>query len=187
MFLVKMRIWSSCKDYPFSSATPKKRTKCTFCVSNITITKIVQLHTLTETWTMLLGSLYCNILTDKFLPLGVSGRRGIVVACVCPSVCLSIRELYLACTITYHIFKLESLHLYQGCFLWYSQLVLKIRVIDRDLQGHFSNFVLELLEIRLVRGINLHRFGMESPNLHQTCILGYPCLVWKIGVIDLDL
>ena len=136
---------------------------------------------------MLLGSLYCKILTDKFLPLGVPGSRGIVVACLRPSVCLSISELYLACTITHLIFELESLNLYEACSLGYFQLVLKIGVIDPDLQGHYSHFVLELLEIWLVRTINLHRFGLESPNLHQTCILGYSCLVLKIGVIDLDL
>ena len=136
---------------------------------------------------MLLGSLYCKILTDKFLLLGLSGRRGIVVSCVCPSVCPSVRELYLVCMITHHIFELESPNLYQTCFLGYSQLVLKIGVIDLDLQGHFSHFVLGLLEIWLVRAITRHRFGLESPNLHQTCILGYPCLGLKIGVIDIDL
>ena len=35
--------------------------------------------------------------------------------------------------------------------------------------------------------ITRHRFGLESPNLHQTCILGYPQLVLKMEVIDLDL
>ena len=39
----------------------------------------------------------------------------------------------------------------------------------------------------LVRAITLHRFGLESPNLHQTCIMGYSWLVLKIGVIDFDL
>ena len=39
----------------------------------------------------------------------------------------------------------------------------------------------------LVRTITPHRFGLESPNLHQTCILGYSRLALKIGVIDIDL
>ena len=39
----------------------------------------------------------------------------------------------------------------------------------------------------LVRTIARHRFVLELPNLHQTCILGYSHLIFKIGVIDLDL
>ena len=64
---------------------------------------------------------------------------------------------------------------------------MKMEVIDLDLQGHFGHFDLEFLEIWLVRAITRHRFGLESPNLHQTCILGYSQLVLKMEVIDLDL
>ena len=33
-----------------------------------------------------------------------------------------------------------------------------------------------------------HQFELESPNLHQTCIMGYAqLLILKIGVIDIDL
>ena len=35
--------------------------------------------------------------------------------------------------------------------------------------------------------ITRHRFGLESPNLHQICIMRYPQLVLKKGIIDLDL
>ena len=42
-----------------------------------------------------------------------------------------------------HIFELESSNLWQICILVYSQLVLKIGVIDCDLQGHFGHFDLE--------------------------------------------
>ena len=129
---------------------------------------------------MLLGSLYCKILTNKFLLYGVSGRSAIVVTCVCPSVCPSVRELYLVCTITHHIFELESLNLYQTCFLGNSQLVLKIGVIDLDLQGHFSHFVLKFLEIQLVSAITL--WGYEVTE--RTCLIrnwiffNISCILW---------
>ena len=58
-----------------------------------------------------------------FLPLGLWGRRGFVVACVCPSIC----ELYLVRTITRHIFGLESPNLHQTCILGHSRLVLRNR------------------------------------------------------------
>ena len=72
----------------------------------------------------------------------------------------------------------------------YSRLVLKIGVIDLDLQCHFGHFDSEFLEIRLVRTITRHRFNrfrLESPNLHPTYILGYSRLLLNMEVIDLDL
>ena len=100
------------------------------------------------------------------LPLGLSGRRGIAVACVCPSVHPSVRKLYLVRTITRHRFVLESPNLHQTCILGYSRLVLKMEVIDLDLHGHFGHFDSEFLEIWLVRTITRHRLVLESPNLH---------------------
>ena len=35
--------------------------------------------------------------------------------------------------------------------------------------------------------ITRHKFKLESPNLHQTCILVHAQLVSKMEVIDLDL
>ena len=46
---------------------------------------------------------------------------------------------------------------------------------------------LSVHKLYLVRAIIRHRFELESPNLHQICILGYPRLVLKMEVIDLDL
>ena len=113
------------------------------------------------------------------------------VYCCClsvhPSFRPSLRELYLVRTITHHIFELESPNLHQTCILGYSQLVLKIGVIDLDLQGHFGHFDLEFLEIWVVRTTIRNRFGLEPQNLHQTWIMGYSCLISKIGVSDLDL
>ena len=39
-------------------------------------------------------------------------------------------------------------------------------------------------KLYIVRAITCHRFGLESPNLNQTCTLGYARLVLKLGVID---
>ena len=62
-----------------------------------------------------------------------------------------------------------------------------MEVINPDLQGHFGHFDTEFWEIRLVCAITHHRFGLESPYLHQTRILGYAQLVLKMEVIDRDL
>ena len=82
-------------------------------------------------------------------PHGLSGWRGIVIACVCPSVhpCVrpSIRKLYLVCMITQHRFELESSNLPQIYIMGYSQWVLKMEVIDYDLQGLFGRFDSKLL------------------------------------------
>ena len=60
-----------------------------------------------------------------------------------PSVRPSVRKFYLVRTITHHRFELESPNLLQTCILGYSQLVLKIDVIDHDLQDNFGHFDLE--------------------------------------------
>ena len=62
-----------------------------------------------------------------------------------------------------------------------------MEVTDLNLQGYFENYDLKFKEIRLVRTITRHIFELESPSLHQTCILGYSRLVLKMEVIDLDL
>ena len=89
--------------------------------------------------------------------------------------------------ITRHKFELEPPNLHQTCILGYSQLVLKVEVIDIDLQGHFGHFDLEFMEIWLVHAMTCNGFELQSPNLHQTCILGYSQLVLNLEVIDLDL
>ena len=61
-----------------------------------------------------------------------------------------------------------------------------MEVIDLDHQSHFGHFDSEFWEIQLCHTITLHRFGLESPNLHQTCIMGYSRLVSKKEFIDLD-
>ena len=49
---------------------------------------------------------------------------------------------------------------------------------------HFGYFD---LEIRFVHAMTCNGFELQSPNLRQIYILGYPQLVLKIAVIDLDI
>ena len=74
----------------------------------------------------------CYTRRARFLPFDLSGRRGIVVVRVCPSVHPSVRKLYFVHTITRHRFELESPNLHQICILGSSQLVLKTEVIDLE-------------------------------------------------------
>ena len=60
-----------------------------------------------------------------------------------------------------------------------------MEVIGLDLLGHFDPFDLDLSEIRLVRAINRPVYELESPHLHQVCILGLSAVVLKMRVIDL--
>ena len=67
-----------------------------------------------ETLCIIHGISINTCLSHAFLPIGLSGRRGIVIACVCPSVrpsvCLSVRKLYLVRTITRHRFASNMHH-----------------------------------------------------------------------------
>ena len=42
-------------------------------------------------------------------------------------------------------------------------------------------------KLYIVHMITSNKFGLKSPNLHRTCILGYSQRVSKMAVIDLDL
>ena len=77
----------------------------------------------------LLGSLWLLFLPFAFQADGVLSLPA--------SVRLSVRKLYLVHTIACHRFELESPNLLQTCIVEY-QLVLKIGVIDLDLEGHLS-------------------------------------------------
>ena len=88
---------------------------------------------------------------------------------------------------TRHRFALVLPNLHQICILRYAELVLKMGVIDLNLQGHFDLFDLEFLKIWLVRSIMCDVFELESPNWHQIYILGFSQIVLKMEVIDLDL
>ena len=135
------------------------------------------------------GDVWINpFLPWPFIPKGYCRcLRLSVCPPVRPSARLSVRQLYLFCAISRHRFGLKSPNLHQTCILGYPRLVLKVEVIDHDLQSYFVHFDLEFYEIWFVRAITRHRFGLESRNLHQTCILGYYQLVLITEVIDLDL
>ena len=72
---------------------------------------------------------------------------------------------------THHRFRLESPNLHQTCILGYSRLVLKMEVIDIDLQDHFCHFDWEFQEIWLVRAMTHHRFWARiikfTPNMQS--------------------
>ena len=80
-----------------------------------------------------------------FLPPGLSGQRGIVIACIRLSVRPSVHKLFFVCMITHHRFEMESPNLHKTCILGYSWLLLKVEVIDLDLQAHFGHFDSEFL------------------------------------------
>ena len=78
-----------------------------------------------------------GVLPFGLYPLPVSVCLSVRLS-VCPSVRLSVHILYFVRTITRHRFELESPNLHQTCIMRYSQLVLKMGVIDLDLQGHLA-------------------------------------------------
>ena len=47
-----------------------------------------------------------------------------------------------------HRLGLESPNLYQTCNVGYSRMVLKMEVIDLDLQGHFGHYDLEIISLK---------------------------------------
>ena len=129
-----------------------------------------------------------QVIDIRFHPLAFQAEGVLSLpASVCLSVRLSVRNLFLVCAITRHRFGIESPNLHQTCILGYSRLVLKMEVIEFGLQVHFGHFDLVFYEIWLVSAITCHRFGLESPNLHQTCILVYSRLVLKVEVIKFNL
>ena len=101
-------------------------------------------HGLSVAFTYNMG---CNYLPMPFTSWLIK-PRGVVIACVCPSVhpsvCSSVHlsdhELYLVHTITPLRFELEPPNLHQICIMGYLQLILKMVVIDPHPQGHFGHF-----------------------------------------------
>ena len=116
---------------------------------------------------VLIGTSYNDV---WYLPRGLSGQSGIVVAFVCPSVCLSVCKLYFVRTIT-------RSQIWAGITKFAPNMHRGILLVGIENRGHWPwpsrSFWLRILEFWLVPTITRHRFGLESPNLHQTCILGY--------------
>ena len=64
--------------------------------------------------------------------------------------------------------------------------LLKMVLIDLDLQGHLGSKRSKSTQNGLVRTITRHVFELGSPNMHQMCIL-CPCItLLKMVLIDLD-
>ena len=80
-----------------------------------------------------------------------------------------------------------SPNLHQMCILGPSRTLLKMVLIDLDLQGHLGLKRSKSAKNRLVRTITHHVFKLGSPNLHKMCILGPSRTLLKMVLIDLDL
>ena len=129
-----------------------------------------------------------------FFTRGQFWPSGIVVACVCVSVCPCVRVSVCVCvnhglvrTITHHSFKLESPNLEQRCKRPWLRCLLFLGMIDLDLQGqiHFESQILPHFE--LVRPITHQPCMLESPNLDRKCILALLRCLLILDKIGFDL
>ena len=119
---------------------------------------------------------------------------GIVVACVCLSVCPSVRlsvcvcgKHLLVCTITHHPFKLGSLNLDHRCkrpwlrsLLFWGWLTLTFKVKFQLQNQNLSHF-------ELFHAMTLHQLKLQFPNLEQKCILALFRSLPILGLIKIDL
>ena len=113
----------------------------------------------------------CVFTRVQFRPLGI------VVACVCLSVCPSVRPSVCVCgkhllvrAITRHLFKLRSPNLDHMCKRPWLRSLLFLGVIDLDLQGQIQLQSQNLPDFELVRAITHHLFKLGyAPNLGQRC------------------
>ena len=71
-----------------------------------------------------------------------------------------------------------------GCFFFVTPWSFRSKVYFLCLRTSVRPSVRKLV---IVHMITQHRFELNSPNLHQTFIMGYPQLVLKMGAIDCDL
>ena len=123
-----------------------------------------------------------------FFPLGKFCRRVFSLPpSVRPSVCLSVRRSMLVRTITRQGFDLATPSLHRVCILGPSSALLKMGLIDLDLQGNFGLKRVNFRKFELVCAITRQGFDLKSPFLHRMCILGPFRTLLKMGSIDLDL
>ena len=114
--------------------------------------------------------------------------RGIVVACVCPSVHPSVRPWTLPCL------HGNSPRIWAEITKFVPYMHHRILLSGIENRGQwpwpsrsFWPFDSEFSEIWFVQAISWNRFELESSNLHQVCILRFSWLAWNTGVLDLDL
>ena len=93
----------------------------------------------------------------------------------------------LVTVITRHAFDLGSPNLHQMCILGPSRRLLKMVLIDLDLQAYLGLKLSKSAKNGLVTAITRHAFKLGLPNLQQICILGPPRSLLKMVLIDLDL
>ena len=89
--------------------------------------------------------------------------------------------------ITHHALDLGSQNLHQMCITEPSRSLLKMVLIDLDLQGHLGLKRPKSAQNGLVTAITHHVYKLGSPNLRQTCILGPSRTLLKMVLIALDL
>ena len=78
----------------------------------------------------------------------------------------------LVCTITRQGFELESPNSHRMCILGPYRMLLKMGLIDLDLQGHFGLKLTNFCKFELGRTITHQGFKLESPYSLIMCILG---------------
>ena len=89
--------------------------------------------------------------------------------------------------ITHHIFELGSPKLHQMCILGPCRTLLKMVLIDLELQGHLGSKTSKSTKNGLVRAITRRVFELGSPNLYKVCILCPFRTLLRMVLIDLDL
>ena len=67
-------------------------------------------------------------------------------------------------TITLHAFELGSPDLHQICILGLSRTLLKMALIERDIQGHLGAITVEIVQNWLDPTITRHSIELGSPN-----------------------
>ena len=128
--------------------------------------------------------------TPFFITRGQFWPSGIVVACVClsvcPSVCVCGKHL-LARAITHHPSKLGLPNLDNRCKRLWLRSLLFCGVIDLDLQGQIELQNQNLPHFELVHAITRHQLKLLFPDLEQKCILALFRSLLILGSIEIDL
>ena len=73
------------------------------------------------------------------------------------------------------------------CILGPFSALLKMGLIDLDLQGHFGLKRVHFHNFELVCTITQQGFDLDTSSSHRMCILGSFSALLKMGLIDLDL
>ena len=130
--------------------------------------------------------LNCPPQKDRVFTRGQFWPSGIVVACVCLSVCVSVNP-ELVRAINHHTFKIEPPNLDKRCKRTWLRSLLFWGAIDLDLQGQIQLEKPNVSLFQLVHAITHHIFKLEPSNLDKRC---KPTCLWYLlfwRTIDHDL